>query len=117
MRRVATGLLVLGAISCGGSDEDTGLPIQPDSGSSPQPKTSPDSSGLPPLFSIDLSDDTVRDMPLSQLWTIGVELLRWPREMPADATKEEVHQRLLTIKFKDVGDFGYTGDAPKLGYD
>ena len=55
-------------------------------------------------------------MSLSELWTIGVELLHWPREVPADATKEGVHQRLLEIKFKDVGDFGYTDDAPGPGW-
>ena len=70
-------------------------------------------TGVPPLLAVDLSDEAVTEMTLGQLWAVGVELLGWPHELPAEATKEGVHQRLLEIKLADVGDFsdeGY-GDA------
>ena len=57
------------------------------------------------LLEVDLSDDRVRDLSPQQLWNLGVERLGWPRDRPANLSKDELHHRLLDAKYRHVGDF------------
>ena len=58
-------------------------------------------------WDVDLSEEGVEGLTLEELWNVGVRHFGWPATVPSDATKDEVHQRLLDEKYKDVGDFGY----------
>ncbi len=68
------------------------------------------------LLEVDLSDEAVSRRTREELWEIGVVYLRWPRELPPDATKHEIHQRLLEGKYSNVGDFGDTGYVDDPSY-
>ena len=68
------------------------------------------------LIGLDLSDEAVAELTVEELWELGVRHLAWPPERPAGATKNELHQRLLEGKYRDVGDFGY-GDRPAFGFE
>lgn len=56
------------------------------------------------LNNIDLSDKAVSDMSRDDLWQIGVKHLGWPKELPSEVTKEDLHQNLLDAKYFKVGD-------------
>ena len=58
------------------------------------------------LNNVDLSDKNVSSMSLNELWNIGVKYLDWPKDLPTDVTKEEIHQKLLNAKYAKVGDMG-----------
>ena len=57
------------------------------------------------LWDLNFSDEHVAKMTRDDLWRIGVERLGWPQQMPDDADKAALHQRLLEAKYKGVGDF------------
>ncbi len=67
------------------------------------------------LDGIDLSDARVQRTTLRELWQVGVTCCGWPSQIPADASKDSVHQQLLMLKYAGVGDFpeeiGYGGDG------
>ena len=58
------------------------------------------------LNNVDLSDENVSSMSRDDLWEIGVKHLGWPKEIPNEITKEELHQKLLYAKYVKVGDMG-----------
>lgn len=62
------------------------------------------------LLAIDLSEGAVAALSAEELWELGVRHLGWPAGLPAGATKDAVHQKLLQGKYRDVGDYGY-GDG------
>jgi hypothetical protein len=101
---IAAGLCapLLGA--CGGGEPQVpeppagaGVPAEPPSRARPAED----------LLRVDLSDQAVAALSTEELWKLGVLHLGWPQELPAGATKDEVHQQLLQGKYRDVGDFGY----------
>ena len=114
IQRVVVSLLLVGLCCCGDSGEESSAPQGPneqekETSNHSEQAGSVGSADLPALMSVDLSEETVAGMTLDQIWTIGVELLGWTRELPPDATREGVHQRLLEIKYRDVGDFFHDG--------
>lgn len=56
-------------------------------------------------------------MTRDDLWRIGVERLDWPQQMPDDADKAAIHQRLLEAKYEGVGDFPELERLQNLGYE
>ncbi|MEM7402088.1 MAG: hypothetical protein AAF304_09085 [Pseudomonadota bacterium] len=58
------------------------------------------------LNNVDLSDERASSMSKDDLWEIGVKHLGWPKEIPSEATKEDIHQILLDAKYAKVGDMG-----------
>lgn len=57
-----------------------------------------------PLWQVDLSDEAVARLSLEDLWRIGRVYCGWAEEPPAGADKDDVHQRLLSEKYRDVAD-------------
>lgn len=65
------------------------------------------------FWNVDLSEEAVAERTLEELWALGVEHLDWPAEPPAEATKEDVHWRLLDAKIQGLDDTlheGYGGE-------
>ena len=65
------------------------------------------------LWTVDLSEYAVDQMTHDELWSLGLEFLRWPEDRPESAVKAETSARLIAAKFHQVGDIGYSND---LGY-
>jgi hypothetical protein len=61
-----------------------------------------------PLWEVDLSDEAVARLSLDDLWRIGSVYCGWAEAPPEGIDKEEVHQRLMSEKYRDIADdIGY----------
>ena len=88
-----------------------------DRSNAPRERVEDTTPGMPALLGVDLSDAAVSAISREELWAIGVHHAAWPAEIPSGATKLDIHQRLLEVKYAHVGDFGYADDAPPdFGY-
>ena len=83
----------------------------------PQQPPASDQPNAPEFVDFDVSDEAVEKMTREDLWKIGTFWLDWPQEMPADADKTEIHQRLLEAKYRGVGDFPGPEYLQDLGYE